>query len=308
MKTIRSRLRLLAAAFLAVALSLTLLAPAEAKKPSSYPDRIALPNGFRPEGITIGNRAIAYIGSLADGDIYAADLRTGEGDVVVPGDGTPSVGLKISENGHTLYVAGGPAGTAKVIDLRTGTTETIPLTTETSFINDVVLTRHAAWFTNSFQPELYRLDRRTGDVTTLPLTGDWVQQGEFNANGIALTPNGQALLVVQSSTGILHRVNPSTGETTAVDLGGYVLTSGDGLLVVGRTLYVVQNFLNKVAVFELNRSGTEGSLVAELSSEGFDVPTTVAAYKDSLYMPNARFSTPPTPETEYSVIRIDRKG
>ena len=70
MKTIRSRLRLLATALLAAALSLTLLAPAEAKKRNSYPDEIALPNGFRPEGITIGKRPIAYIGSLADGDIY----------------------------------------------------------------------------------------------------------------------------------------------------------------------------------------------------------------------------------------------
>ena len=92
--TTRSRLRLLAAALLAFALSLTLVAPAEAKKRSSYPDEIALPNGFLPEGITIGKSPIAYLGSRADGDIYAADLRTGKGKVVVHGDGTPSVGLK----------------------------------------------------------------------------------------------------------------------------------------------------------------------------------------------------------------------
>ena len=85
MKTTRSRLRLLAAALLATALSLTLVAPAEAKHRHAYPDEIALPNGFQPEGITIGKRPIAYLGSLADGDIYAADLRTGEGKVVVEG-------------------------------------------------------------------------------------------------------------------------------------------------------------------------------------------------------------------------------
>ena len=116
MKTTRSRLRLLAAALLATALSLTLVAPAEAKHRHAYPDKIALPNGFQPEGITIGKRPIAYLGSLADGDIYAADLRTGEGKVVVEGPGTPSVGLKLSGNGRTLYVAGGPSGTARIID------------------------------------------------------------------------------------------------------------------------------------------------------------------------------------------------
>jgi sugar lactone lactonase YvrE len=308
MKTTRSRFRLLAAAMLSMALSLTLVAPAEAKKRNSYPDKIALPNGFRPEGITIGKRPIAYVGSLADGDIYAADLRSGKGKVIVPGNGTPSVGLKISRDGRTLYVAGGAARTAKVIDLRTRVTETIPLTTKTSFINDLVLTRRFAWFTNSQQPELYRLSRRTGEVTPVPLTGDWVQRPGFNANGIALTPNGRALLVVNSTTGTLYRVNPSSGVATAVDLGGELLTNGDGLLVKGRTLYVVQNFLNQVAVFKLNGRGTEGRLVTTLTSDEFDVPTTVAAYKGSLYLPNARFSDPPLPaDAEYWITRIDRE-
>lgn len=67
-----------------------------------------------------------------------------------------------------------------------------------------------------------------------------MQREGFNANGIALTTNRQALLVVQSATGILFRVDPETGVATAVDLGGYSLVNGDGLLVVNRTLYVVQ--------------------------------------------------------------------
>ena len=95
---------------------------------------------------------------MADGDIFAADLRTGKGKVVVHGDGTPSVGLKISHDGRMLYVAGGTEGTAKIIDLRRRETTTVQLTTiEPSFINDVVLTRRAAWFTNSQLAELYRV-------------------------------------------------------------------------------------------------------------------------------------------------------
>ena len=45
---------------------------------------------------------------------------------------------------------------------------------------------------------------------------------------------------------------------TTVDLGGYPLTNGDGLLVKGRTLYVVRNRLNQVAVVKLNWRGTAG--------------------------------------------------
>ena len=71
------------------------------------------------------------------------------------------------------------------------------------------------------------------------------------ANGIAFTPDRSALLVVQSDSGMLFRVNPRTGRARQVDLGGNLLTNGDGLLVKGRILYVVQNRLNQVAVFKL---------------------------------------------------------
>ena len=85
-----------------------------------FPDRIDLPDDFLPEGITIGKAPVAYLGSLADGDIYRADLRTGEGEVISQGPApAPSVGLKIDKKG-LLYVAGGPSGTARVVDSRTG--------------------------------------------------------------------------------------------------------------------------------------------------------------------------------------------
>ncbi len=290
---------------LAGLLGLTLVVPtagvASAKPPLL--DRIELPDGFQPEGITIGPGPVAYLGSLANGDIYAANLKTGRGQVISKGPGTPSVGLKSDQRG-LLYVAGGPSGTARVVSTRSGRSIDYLLTTKPSFINDVVLSRHYAWFTNSQQPELYRVPLiRHGRVapqsavTTIPLTGDWVQQPGFNANGIALTPNGRALLVVQSVTGGLFRVDPSTGVARTVDLGGYALTNGDGLLVQGRTLYVVQNRLSQVAVFKLGRSGRSGVLREVLPVPGSDVPTTVAAYKSSLYLPNARFGTTPTPST-----------
>jgi len=138
------------------------------------------------------------------------------------------------------------------------------------------------------------------------LTGDWEQVGGFNANGIAETPDHQALLVVQSATGLLFRVDPETGVATTVDLGGYLLPNGDGLLVIGRTLYVVQNQSNTVAVIRLDAAGTSGELVEQLTDSDFQVPTTVARFGDSLFLPNARFGTPPTPDTAYSVVRIDR--
>ncbi|GAA0392433.1 hypothetical protein Acor_17310 [Acrocarpospora corrugata] len=36
----------------------------------------------------------------------------------------------------------------------------------------------------------------------------------------------------------------------------------------------------------------------------FDVPTTIAPFRDRLYLPNARFTTTPTPTTTYNVVAI----
>jgi sugar lactone lactonase YvrE len=292
-------------------------APAAFAAPQAPPghseDVIALPDGFQPEGIAIGPRGTGYVGSLVDGDVYVFDVRTGDELTTLQGPGTPSVGLKIDNHGR-LFIAGGPTGEARVVDAATGELlQSYTLTTAPSFINDVVLTRDAAWFTDSSQAQLYKLPLGPGgalpdqdQIEVLPLSGDWVQQPGFNANGIAQTPNQQALLVIQSSTGILFRVDPETGVATAVDLGGVVLTNGDGLLLNGRTLYVVQNLDNTVAVIKLAADGTSGVLVDQRTDPDFQVPTTIARFGNGLYLPNARFDTPPTPDTEYSVVRIDR--
>jgi sugar lactone lactonase YvrE len=316
--TMRAKLRLLTAALLSLLLAVLLVTPAEAHgRHGRLPDRIALPVGFLPEGITIGKAPVAYLGSRANGDIIAVNLKTGKRRLVSegPGPGNPSVGLKVDRHG-LLYVAGGTTGTGRVVSVRTGRIlASYPFATPpATFVNDVVLTERYAWFTDSQQAQLYRVERtRTGkgaasaEVLTVPLTGEWEQvAGMTNANGIARTPNGRGLLVINSTTGNLFRVQPRSGEATQVDLHGTVLTSGDGLLVIGRTLYVVQNRLNQVAVIKLNRRGTEGRLVKTLTSPSFDVPTTVAAYRGSLYLPNARFGIPSPETAEYWITRIHR--
>jgi sugar lactone lactonase YvrE len=280
----------------------------------AFPERIELPNGFQPEGIAIGPGPFAYFGSRLDGDIFRADLRTGAGQVISQGPGTPSVGVKTDDRGR-LFVSGGVAGDGRVVDTRTGDVlasyQFADPAAGPTFVNDVVLTQGAAWFTDSRQPFLYKVPLRHGrlpaaaDVEKLPLTGELVFAEGNNSNGIAPTPDGRALLVVQSNKGLLFRVDPRTGVTEQVDLGETSLANGDGLLLQGRTLYAVQNRLNQVAVLRLDRDGDSGRLVKLLTDPGFDVPTTVAAFDDRLYLPNARFTTTPEPTTPYWVTAID---
>ena len=190
-----------------------------------FPTEFALPTGFLPEGIAIGSAPYAFFGSRADGDIYRVNLVTGDGSVFSQGPGTPSVGMKVDHR-FRLFVAGGPGGDARVVDAVTGEVlASYTFATAPTFVNDVVLTPDAAWFTDSMQPFLYKVPLgRAGslpdqsDVVKLPLGGDYVHQARFNLNGIARTPDGDALLVIQSSTGLLFRVDPSTGFATRVDL------------------------------------------------------------------------------------------
>nr|WP_206327510.1 superoxide dismutase [Streptomyces sp. S3(2020)] len=277
-----------------------------AEKPKgAWPDRFPLPDGFQPEGIAIGTRPFGYFGSLADGAVYRASLATGRGSVISKGLGAghQTVGLKIDRQGRRLFLAGGGSGEIRTVDVRSGEIEKVYATGGT-FVNDVILTPGAAWFTDSFQPQLYKLTR--AGVETVPLTGDWVQGDDFTANGIERTPDGRALLVVNAFAdgGTLERVDPRTGAARAVDLGGSKIPNGDGLLLLGRILYVVQQQQNAIDVFRLNATGTKGTAITRITDSRFRIPTTVAAWGEKLYLPNARFDVEPAPDTEYDVVAV----
>lgn len=318
------RLRIAAAGAAVLGLVLTVApatpatasAPVPAAKATFFPTEFALPTGFLPEGIAIGLLPVAFFGSRADGDLYRVNLLTGEGHVFSQGPGTPSVGMKIDLLGR-LFVAGGTGGDGRVVNAITGEINasysfvTPPAPT---FVNDVIVTPAGAYFTDSLNPFLYHLPfgafgrlPAASEVVRIPLSGDYQHQPGFNANGIARTPDGRGLIIVQSPTGLLFRVDPATGVTDQIDLGaGVTVVNGDGLLLSGRTLFVVRNRDNLVAVVRLNEPGTRGRVVDEIEDSRFDVPTTVAAYGHRLYLPNARFGVADPANATYNAVAVQR--
>ncbi len=281
----------------------------------NFPKIIQLPNGWRPEGIAAGEDEDFYVGSLANGAIYKGDLRTGVGAILVPGQtGRLTVGLKYSERSKLLFTAGGPAGVARVFNAKNGTeVATIQLSAAPAFINDVVITRDAAYFTNSQKAEVYKvLLTKKGELTnpvqvqTLTLSGDWQQVAGFNANGIEASKNGKQLIVVNSTTGLLYTVDPNNGASKLIDLAGATVTAGDGILLDGRTLYVMRNQINQIAVVKLAKGLASGQIVNTISDPAFRVPTTIMQYEDFIYAVNARFGTPPTPDTDYDVVQVSK--
>ena len=284
----------------------------------TFPDIILLPDGFRPEGVLVGNGLDIYAGSLATGAVYRADLRSGQGEIVVPDqeEGIIAVGLSFDQRSNFLFVAGGPAGSGYVYDVETGTmVAEYPFTGEFSFINDVIVTRSAAYFTDSFRPFYYRIPLGfggqlpdAGAVEEIPLSGDFVFiPNGFNTNGIDATANGKSLVIVNSTSGELYHVEPETGIASLIDLGGATVFNGDGILLDGMTLYVVQNRLNQIAVVQLNSDLTAGEIVANITDPAFDVPTTITEFGNSLYVVNARFGTPPEPDTDYEVVKVAKE-
>jgi sugar lactone lactonase YvrE len=283
---------------------------------ATFPDLIRLPDGWQPEGIAAGRGTSLYVGSIPTGAVWKGDARTGQGDVLVPGQpGVRSaIGIKVDRR-NRLFVAGGATGKAFVYDARTGADlASYQLATPgaATFVNDVVVTDRAAWFTDSSAAQLYALPlgRHGGlpdqdEVRVLPLKGDFqLATGGPNLNGIVAARDGRVLLAVQSVTGKLFRINPRSGRTREVDLGGATLANGDGMLLAGRVLFVVQNRLNQIAVVKLSRSLERGRLVATITDPDFDVPTTIAFQAGRLYAVNARFGTTDPQPARYDVVKV----
>jgi sugar lactone lactonase YvrE len=294
----------------------TMALPAAAAGNHPFPEIIPLPDNFNPEGITTGYGHTFYAGSLADGSIISGDLRTGESQVLVPGEvGRLSVGMDFDERSGYLFVAGGANGVARVYDGESGAlmAEYSLADPSTNFINDVFVTRQAAFFTNSFAAVLYRVPLGPAGelpdpsmVETLPLSGDWVQMPSFNANGIVATPNGETLIVISSAAQAVYLVDPETGEAAQVDLNGVAVPNGDGLVLQGKTLYVVQNFSNQIGVISLSpdlRSGTVGEPIMDTA---FRIPTTAALFGESLYAVNARFGQDTVTDPTFEIVKVSK--
>jgi sugar lactone lactonase YvrE len=283
---------------------------ATAAQVKSFPQVIQLPRGFQPEGIEIKGTTF-YVGSRVSGAIYRGNLRTGKGAILVPGGaGRPATGIEADNKGR-LWVAGAQTGDVYVYNAHTGgVIRTHDFANSSTFVNDAVVTRNAAYFTDSQKAVLYVIAigpaGTLGAIRTLPVSGDFVLGSGFNLNGIDATSNGKTLVAVQSNTGKLFRIDAATGVSREIQLGGASVPNGDGILLKGRTLYVVQNSLNRVAVISLAPGLGSGRLVTTLTDPDFSVPTTIDDLGRRLWAVNARFGVANPDTAEYQVVLIGK--
>lgn len=284
---------------------------------STYPESIPLPDGFYPEGIEVGAGHDFYVGSLLNGAVYKGDLRTGEGEILAEGAGGRAVaGLSFDRRSGLLWAIGADAlgFEAFAFDSDSGDlVHQVPV--PGGFPNDLIVTRNALYITDSFAPAFWTIPLTNqgapdGNATMVPLSGDFelVTEGDpfpVNLNGIDATPNGETLIAVHSLLGVLYSIDPATGHATEIDLGGDDVSFGDGIVLHGKTVYVVQNFINQVAVVELSPDLASGELVETITSDLFRVPTTGAMFGNTLYVVNARFDVAFPPLLGGELVSID---
>lgn len=269
-------------------------------------DVYSLPGtGVFPEGITADEETF-YVTATGDGAVFRGTLGQPEVETFLEGgsDGrTGAAGIDVADDDvNRLVIAGGATGTVWIYDTESGElvgTFDNGLGDDATFLNDVAIADNGdAYVTDSRSPTLYRIPAdqvrdgaQAGELETfVDFTGTPFEYGDgFNANGIVEVDDADALVVAQSSTGNLYRVDVDTKDVSPVDLGGETVENADGLELDDDTLYVVRNSDGLISTVDLSDDGTSGRVTGEITDPSFAYPTTVAATEDRLLVVNSQF-------------------
>jgi len=284
----------------------------------NWPEAIAMPTGWEGEGIELGKGHEFFVGansfsslfgpfpqSALAGAIYKGNLRTGVGGLLVLPTDKPLGGLSYDPRTDYLYAAtdfGDLDAGVTVYDASSG-----DLITEITFgaglaINDCLVTRAAVYCTDSFNPDLYKLVLEKGGrlpstpvVEMIPMPGFVMGEGGFAANGLVGDYDGKQLVIVNISTGVLFLVDTASGEASPIEIEGaeQLFVDGDGLYLNGRTLYIMQNFQDKIAVVQLWEDLSGGEFIKNIPGEGepnpLNIATTIIGFGNSIYAINTNF-------------------
>ena len=270
--------------------------------------RIELPTTVTfPEGVAYDAAGSAlYTASAEDGTVIRVSASTGEATVVTPaGRLMPAgattfpgpLGMEV-DGSRRLWIAGGFTGKVWVVNTVDGVLlkdVTVP-TAPKSLINDVAIVGSTGYFTDTFVPTLWRLSAEGGAFGSiepwLDLSGTAIEYGAEgpNLNGITVTPDGRTLIVVHMGKGLLFKIDVSTKAIAPIDTAGADLTTADGLVLDGETLYVIRQGAQEVVTLRLNAALTTGTVVSRFT-EGLAWPATAAKVGDDLVVVNTQFNT-----------------
>jgi WD40 repeat protein len=286
------------------------LATLAAALPTQYlfpPQQVVFPEGIslRPGSETF------YVSSTANGAIYRGTLgKPGLKVFLKPGANGRAVANGVRASRDHLVIAGSATGYIFVYDLPSGRFVRRFSTGDGGLINDVAIAPNGdAYATDSNRGLIFRvpakaLSKRSGATKRLsPFVRVKDTPIGTYANGIV--PAGDRyLLVVGLASGIVGRIDLETKRVRAVS--GVSLPAGDGLARSGRTLYGV-NSGGRITQVKLSRDWLHGTVVRQITSPGFHLPTTMQILPKRLMVVNSQFDkrngTPTLPFTVSSIPR-----
>ena len=301
-----------------------------------FPTIVDTLTGSPPEGFAIGKGHTAYNSSPL-GSIYKVDLRSGQGEVLVPVQNPDPLsacvilGMRVDPRTNYLYAAGCFNGNAFVYDADTGALimeYQLNNSPEFGVVNDLTITKDAVYFTDSFRPVLYRLPLskngglplNPGAATEIPLPDEFILDPENDpccgGNGIVSTPNGKTLIIGHSNLARLYRFDTATGDVDQIAVDGPLTGFLDGIAMQGDTLYILTPYdfpgppvsIDRIQVVELDKGNLSGTLVDTITDpDNLDGVASGAIFGNSLYVNNARYTTFPEPNTPYWLTKLNTR-
>ena len=272
--------------------------------------------GNNAEGVAWDNRSESFfVGTIGTGTIYRGTLRdTTLRPFITPDPALPAdsaVGMKVSHD--KLYVAGGPTGSIYVYEIKSGALLARFETQTGGFLNDLVVTKKGdVYVTDSFRPMIWHLTpamvkAASGTPEGIPVGPEIAYTaGAFNLNGIVARRGGRELIVVNSSTKSLFRIDIDRNNTAArvITKIDAPALGGDGLLIDRGRLLVVTGNPAAVTVLKLSRHDLRATVDKVLTDPSLRVPSTIARAKNRYLVVNADFN--PAVFRPYTVSALPR--
>jgi sugar lactone lactonase YvrE len=253
--------------------------------------------GF-PESITAAPASnTVYISSFFTGSVLKGTLGAGLEPLLAAGaNGRKSAtGLRLDGRGDLLVLTG-TGLQLQVVDPKTGRFKGALKATDAtaSNLNDLAVTKKGdVYITNFGTPAVYKATAKQiaahkGKLTRwISPSGSLVPNdpSHLNLNGIALTPKDTYLLLGQTATGNLYRVDLSTRKIVRIRVSNGSLSGADGIALEGHTLYVAVHS-GSVQQVELNPAYTAANVVKTLTDPTLDFPTSVERIAGKLVVTN----------------------
>ncbi|WP_406374352.1 superoxide dismutase [Streptomyces sp. NBC_00647] len=278
-----------------------------------------------PEGLAADPRTgTLYVGSYTTGAVYRArpGHRVAETFLPAGADGRNTAnGLKVDESGR-LWVTDSTAGVA-VYDVRTRALLArfdVPGDAP-RFVNDLAIASDgSAYLTDSVREVVYRVTPAQraraaahGGRAVLTPAYDFGgvlaphPAGTYTLNGIVA--GDRCLFTVDMTGGALYRVDLKTGAIRHVALHGGDLANGDGLELVGDTLWAALNKTDTITRWRLSADGLAARLERSVTDPALQIPTTLVRRGGRTLVVRSQFDKggpmgPGTPETPFTVAWV----